>query len=232
MTKGVKARTASSTFFDDAPRVNQLDALFAELYFDASDNWEAGRIDHVPPAWQMAFAAGETGTTSPMTDLLLGMNAHISRDLAYAVAQLLESQPGGPQAPGRTDRADFDRVNEVIDEVSQPMLTGAAARFDPSIGDLDLALSDTALAPLADHLDFSSIDSTQLIALWRTQAFQMAERLAVADTPEARLAVEAEIERNAAAIATLILNADGAMGAGLRGDARADHCAQALADRS
>ncbi|MCC5952543.1 MAG: hypothetical protein JJU45_10665 [Acidimicrobiia bacterium] len=222
-TIGVERRTTEPDFFEDPAVVNQLDALFAILYFDAFDNWEAGRIDEVPPAWQMAFAAAESGSTSAMADLLLGMNAHITRDLPYAVAQLLDAQPEGPAARD-VDRRDFDRVNLVIDEVTGPMLEGSAERFDPAIADVDLALADTPFADLDAASAVDDIDSTELFVLWRAHAFEMAEHLAAARTPEERAEVEAEIERSAVAVATMALNADAVLPVGLRGEERSAHC--------
>lgn len=219
MTKGVQRRVSEPDFFADSTTVSHLDGLFAELYFDAFDNWHAARIEDVPGAWQMAFGAAESGRTSATTDLLLGMNAHISRDLAFAVASILEETPDGGG-----DRRDFDRVNEVIEEVTAPMLEGAADRFDPGLADLDLALEGQDLARFAEELRLSPAESSELIAIWRTQAFDMGQRLADAGNAEERAAAEAEIERNAVAIATVILDADAVLGLGQREPARTRYC--------
>ena len=63
-----------------------LDAWFARYYLDARDTWHAGRRASVSQAWQVAFRASAARSVRGMGDLLLGMNAHISRDLAHVVA--------------------------------------------------------------------------------------------------------------------------------------------------
>jgi hypothetical protein len=211
MTRGVQARVAEPGFFEDPAGLAHLDALFAQLYFDAFDSWEAGRLDHVPGAWQMAFEAAELRRSSAAADLLLGMNAHISRDLAYTVAMVLEAAPGAVEDP-----SDFALVNQVIGEVRLPMLRGAAARFDPTLAELDIEI-DPSLG----------LDAVDLIGRWREEAFELGRRLAEAGDDQERLEVIAEIERNAVAGATIILNADATMGTGLPAEERLAHCEQA-----
>src|SRR5215216_4197800 len=46
-------------FFEDPRFVNHEDAVFARYYFEAYDNWHAGRRDAVPPAWAIAFRAAD-----------------------------------------------------------------------------------------------------------------------------------------------------------------------------
>jgi hypothetical protein len=195
MTREVGRSVATSTFFEDPPVMAQLDAIFARLYFDAIDSWDAGRHDNVPPVWRIAFQAAEEGRTSVAADLFLGMNAHISRDLAYAVAAIISADTGMLD-----DLTDYVRVNEVMAAVQGPMLAGAAAQFDPSLAELD------AVVPAEAGL--TSID---LIGRWRQLAFDSGQRLALAQTPEEAAAVAAEIERNAVASAVMILNADSSL---------------------
>lgn len=195
-TKVMEQRVTTPGFFIDAPVVTQLDALFAQLYFDAFDNWHAGRHDEVPGAWQLAFGAAEQGRTSAAADVFLGMNAHISRDLAYAVAQVVGASSGMLNDP-----TDYNRVNDVLAEVQGPMLAGSAERFDPRLADLpSLIPSDTSL---------SSVD---LIARWRDRSFELGTELALASTVEEQSAIAAEIERTAVAGSVMILNADTALG--------------------
>jgi hypothetical protein len=175
--------------------ISQLDAIFASLYFDAFDNWKAGRPDEVPGAWQIAFQAADEGRTSAAADVFLGMNAHISRDLAYAVARVASAEPGMLEDP-----TDYLLVNEIIADVQGPMLAGAADRFDPRLAGL------TSLLPAE-----AGVSSVELIAQWRDQSLDLGSRLASAESDEERVAVAAEIERNAVAGAVMILNADASL---------------------
>lgn len=211
-TRGVDDHLARDGLFEDPAEIAHLDALFAVLYFDAIDNWQAGRHDQVPPAWQMAFAAADDRRVTAAVDVMLGMNAHISRDLAYAVAR----QRGEDPRPRDHDPTDFFRIDDVIQAVQQPMLEGAAARFDPHLA----TLSETLIPAEA------AIDSAALIGLWREQAYGFGVRLAAADGPDERAAVAAEIERAAVASAVLILNVGVTRDLGLAVDARERYCSE------
>lgn len=192
MTRGVAEEALS---FDDPALISIVDARFAQQYFDAFDNWQAGRHDEVPSAWQMAFATAEREASSAALDLILGMNAHISRDLAYIVASLVSDASGLTEQP-----ADYLRVNTVIAGVKSPMLARAADRFDPN-----LFLLDT------DLMAEGAPDPVTLISDWRAFAFELGRRLATA-SPDERDAVIAEIERTSTAAAAVLIAADGADG--------------------
>jgi hypothetical protein len=212
MTLGVQRRLKTETLFKHPEVLAHLDALFARLYFNAYDNWYAGRRAEVPGAWQAAFAAADGGQLSAGADLLLGMNAHISRDLAFAVASMIEAKPDAG-----VDATDFRSVNRVISEIRTQLLNAAAERFDPSLRDLERELAPT-----------KRFDATALIALWRDQAFTSGRKLAHARGPE-RALVAAEIERNAVAGAVLIVNADRVFRRGLMERPRNEYCARMAA---
>jgi hypothetical protein len=191
MTQAVQRAVATPGFFHRPDGTVHLDALFARLYFDAADNWRAGRLDDVPGAWRIAFGAAESGHTSAAADMLLGMNAHIARDLPYAVALAIEANPALADDP-----TDFTRVNDVIAGVKDPMLHGAGDRYDPALASLD--------QPLPALAGSGSVD---IIGRWRNRSFEQGKRLATAPESE-KAAIAAEIERDAVTSAILILDAD------------------------
>jgi hypothetical protein len=189
MTRGVAAAAPS---FEDPALLSVIDARFAQQYFDAVDNWDAGRVEDVPAAWQLAFATADNGEASAAADLVLGMNAHISRDLAYTVAQVVES---ADDIDGETD--DYLRINDVIGSVSDSVLRGASERFDPNLFLLDEAFAGVR-AP----------DPVELIALWRSRSFDLGLQLGTATTEAEQDAIEAEIESTSAAGASIVVAAD------------------------
>jgi hypothetical protein len=186
-------RAASTgTFFRDTAYVNREDAVFAQAYFDAYDAWHSGNRAATPPAWRIAFAAADSGLVTGLGNLLLGMSAHVNRDLPFVLAEL------GLVAPDGTSRkADHDKVNEFLIEVVEPVLLEAAARFDPTMD--DLVIPGTTLDEAV---------AFQLLALWREQAWHNAELLVAAPTPAARAVVAAEIEAAAALEAKTLLLAN------------------------
>jgi hypothetical protein len=185
-------RTVEGPFFDDTQFVNYEDTLFAHYYFAAYDAWVGGRIEHVPPAWRVAFDAAARHAVSASGDLLLGINAHVQRDLP-----LVLYAAGIVRPDGTSRKPDHDRVNVILNRVADDVLAEIARRFDPTVDDSNLptSLDDAALF--------------QTLAGWREKAWRNAERLAAAPTPEARELVVAEIEADAATEGRAIVAATG-----------------------
>jgi hypothetical protein len=139
--------------FRHRAKIVHFAAWFARYHFQAEDEWTAGRRSAVPGAWQVAFSAAAARSVRGLGDLLLGMNAHITRDLAFTVAEL-ERGPGTPVDP------DFAAFTEVIEAHAGSILAELAARFDPGI---------SAVLPIA-------IDGRRtmaaLIGEWRMEAWR------------------------------------------------------------
>jgi Family of unknown function (DUF5995) len=180
-------RTIDTPFFDDTPFVNYEDTLFAHYYFAAFDAWRTGQVADVPPAWRVAFDAAANRAVTAMGDLLLGINGHVQRDLPLVLYSI------GLVAPdGSSRKPDHDRVDIILNRVTDDILAEIARRFDPTIDDTNLptSLDDTTLF--------------QVIAGWREKAWRNAEALADAPTPAARELVVAQIETDAATEARTI----------------------------
>jgi uncharacterized protein DUF5995 len=163
-------------FFDDFDYVVWEDVLFAAYYFRAFDAYVEGRPG-VPEAWRIAFDSAARGDLNAAQDVLVGMNAHIQRDLPYVLAELGLARPDGS-----THKPDHDRVNEILATVVDPVQRELAARYDPF-----MSLSDLP-APVDE------LGALEVLKAWREGAWRNAERL-LADPN--RAAVEASIEINA-----------------------------------
>jgi hypothetical protein len=174
-------------FFDDTPFVNHEDAVFARYYFDAYDDWAAGRRREVPQAWRIAFDSAAGHEVSGVGNLFLGMSAHVNRDLPYVLADIGLTYPDGSSR-----KADHDKVNQFLNAVLDPLLAEEAARFDPTADDLH------------DPLLLGYTTAFQLLAAWRETAWRNAERLVSAPTPAARALVAQSIEDYAAGVASAI----------------------------
>jgi hypothetical protein len=181
-------RTIDGPFFDDTPFVNYEDTLFAHYYFAAYDAWAAGRIAEVPPAWRVAFNAAKARSVQGMGDLLLGINAHVQRDLPIVLYSIGLTRPDGTSR-----KPDHDRVNVILNRVMDDIVAELARRYDPTIDDADLPTT----------LDAATL--FQLLAGWREKAWRNAELIAAAPTPAARELVVAAIEQDAALEAQLIV---------------------------
>jgi hypothetical protein len=208
VTQAVRRGERSPGAYADAAYLARLDAGFARLYFDAFDAWHRGRRAHVPDAWQVAFELADRGRVTGVGDLLLGMNAHISRDLPFAVAGL-GFQPGRRSA----QQESFSQVNGVLERVARPMLRETARRFDPTIATFALPV-----------LGASEGNLGILLGGWRATALRDAERLLDAPTAERRAAVARSIERTAAARAGVIAAATSRASFSKAGRARDAYC--------
>jgi len=174
-------------YYQDVPFANHQDAVFAKYYIEAFRNWQAGNRSAVPQAWLIAFDAATSKKMSGSGDLLLGMNAHINRDLPFVLASV------GLVAPdGSSRKPDFDHVEEWLNSASEPMNAESATRFDPAMDDAN------------DPLGLGYWSVFQIVSGWRENAWRNAEALVSAPTPEARALVAAKIESDANATAQSI----------------------------
>jgi hypothetical protein len=175
-------------YYEDVPFANHQDAVFARYYTDAFWNWKNGNRSAVPQAWLYAFDAARDKRTTANGDLLLGMSAHINRDLPYVIAAV------GTVAPdGSSRKLDFDKVEEWLYAATAPMLAEAAQRYDQTLDDA------------SDPYGLANAVLFQMVSGWRENAWRNAEALLAASTPAARALVEARIENDANTIAQGLL---------------------------
>ena len=210
-------RTAATTdgFFDDPSFVNHEDAVFADFYLDAIDRWRKGQVDAVPPAWRIAFRAADRNEMQGLGDILLGMNAHVRRDLPFVLAAI------GLTAPdGSSRKPDHDQVNVFLDRVYPTIVEETAKRHDPTIrwGDVPGVSIDNQLA-------------MQIIEAWREEAWRNAERLTNATSDAERTDIANQIEASAAATALTIRDLFRYDGVVFDSSGRDSYCADWLATR-
>ena len=76
----------------------------------------------------MAFRTADRKWASAAGNLLLGMSAHVNRDLPFALYAV------GLVAPdGSSRKPDHDAVNQILDMVITPLLDEIAAKYDPTV---------------------------------------------------------------------------------------------------
>jgi hypothetical protein len=177
-------------FFNDTPWVNHEDAVFAKYYFSAFDNYASGNMAAVPQAWQIAFSAARSEQVSGTGNLLLGMSAHVNRDLPYVLAAISITYPDGT-----TRKPDHDQVNAFLNDELVALLAEDGQRFDPGIN------PNVMWTPYG--LGYAGLFQT--LVVWREQAWRNAELLTDAPDAAARALVSQQIEATAAAEAQLIV---------------------------
>lgn len=131
LTTAAVQRGIETGLFDDGSRMERLDVVFAQRYFEAFDAWQLG--EPVTRAWEAAFRAAQSQQYTVLQHIVLGMNAHINLDLGIAAAQV---------APGndiKSLRADFYRINDIIAGLVDSVQDRLADVF-PAFGLLDRAM--------------------------------------------------------------------------------------------
>jgi len=84
---------AQPAFFSDPAWLNHYDATFSDMYFSAWNSWQ--RTGTAPPAWAIAFQTADRKGASAAGNLLLGMSAHVNRDLPFALYAIGLVAPDG-----------------------------------------------------------------------------------------------------------------------------------------
>ena len=186
-------------FFDTPGYVGHVGGVFAQYYFDAYDDWASGTGTN--QAWQIALDAAKNKQVTGLGNLMLGMSAHINRDLPYVLESIGLNKPDGSSR-----KPDHDKVNEVLYTAYLPAMVEAQRRFDPSVS------GDEQTAAFA----------MQAVIGWREEAWRWAERLAMAANAADRALVEQQIEARAAAEAHSLK----ASFASSDSSARDAHCAE------
>lgn len=104
--------------FEDGPRMEKLDVIFALRYIDAWKAWISGQP--LTQSWQVVFDASRNGGTVILQQMLLGINAHINLDLGIATSETVGNQ-------GSIEKMlhDFDTINAIlaslVDEVQNDL---------------------------------------------------------------------------------------------------------------
>jgi hypothetical protein len=173
-------------FYEDSDWLTYQDALFADYYFRALETREAGQP--VPEAWRIAFDTAETGDANAAQDMLLGINAHVQRDMPFVLAEVGLRKPDGSSR-----KRDHDVGNQPLARSYEPIVQEIARRYDPIV-----STSNSSWHPADD------LAGLHLVAEWREAVWRNAERLVEAKTAQERAAIAQQIEDNAAAWALSI----------------------------
>ena len=174
-------------FFDDNNFLIHEDSVFSDFYYRMLREDRLGQP--VPGAWRVALDAAKSGDANAAQDMLLGINAHVQRDMPYVVAAV------GTQYPdGRTRKHDHDVVNEVLNRAYEAIVADVARRYDPIV-----ATTNSNQTP-ADNLG-----GLELVKVWRENVWRNAEALLNSKTPDERAQVEQRIEANAEGTARSIV---------------------------
>lgn len=114
--------------FEDGPRMEKLDVIFALRFIDAWDDYSNNKT--TTASWKLAFDCGSRKDLYHMQNVFLGMNAHINLDLGIAAAAT---------SPGESLdllRDDFLEINLLLSEMTE-VVQAKLARLSPLMAWLD-----------------------------------------------------------------------------------------------
>ena len=123
--------------FLDVVWVESLLVAFANLYIDTVEPRE--EIYYSSRTWESAHRCAELKDGTVFEDLLLGVNAHINVDLAFAVYLTLKSDSRGTLDPLLLARRkfDYDQVNRILFDCIDLVEDEVSDKFGGVIGFLD-----------------------------------------------------------------------------------------------
>ncbi|MBO3698609.1 DUF5995 family protein [Roseivirga sp. E12] len=162
VTKAIKVAIENKEF-EDNPRMERLDVVFANRYLEAYTQFKEGQEPSA--CWAVSFNQEDRFWPIVLQHLLLGINAHINLDLGIAAAEI---------AGDNIDslKADFYKINDILSS----MVDGVQSDIDkvsPVIGVMD---------KIAGRLDERLVDFS--IQLARDGAWDFACSYAIADVNE------------------------------------------------
>ena len=106
-------------FFDDGPRMEKLDVVFAKRYIDAYYAWK--QKEPITQSWEKTFLLSKNPRILVLQHLLLGMNAHINLDLGIAAAEISTKENI------QDLKNDFDKINQILASLVDEVQYGLSA---------------------------------------------------------------------------------------------------------
>ena len=169
-TEGMRDANRADEFSDPAFWDRAVIPTFANYYLDAYAAWKRGHLHDVDPAWRIAFRANPEKLNCTQL-IYLGINAHINNDLAFMIEEM----------GARYTYPDHKHVDDVLAFRTRPTVYPEIQR------DLCPGLFTEVIPATADRDIFA----------WRQLAWDNAQRLLSAPTPEAHDAIAKEIRQHA-----------------------------------
>ena len=182
--------------YADAAFMKILGVEFAKLYIRALNDWTRGAP--VPAAWKQLFVLEHDGQRhTDFEGALLGVNAHINRDLTYAL--LYAAYRARKTQDWRCRRNDYGLVNDVFIEELDPIVNGLIESLANKPWKFMWKFVDACLGGLDEKMMF------QAIVQFRSRAWKRAEDFWAA-APAFKPPATFERSRFSACVASMVLH--------------------------
>ncbi|GJM31829.1 MAG: hypothetical protein DHS20C18_08300 [Saprospiraceae bacterium] len=106
-------------FFENGPRMEQLDVVFANRYIAAYAAYQNNEV--VTDSWKKAFKLKSNYWPIVLQHLLMGMNAHINLDLGIAAAEISRNNNIDDL------ETDFKKINDILSSLVNEIQNDLAA---------------------------------------------------------------------------------------------------------
>jgi len=116
VTTRVKEGIAAGEF-QNGPRMEQLDVIFANRYIAAHGQWK--NKQKASASWELAFNALDKPQILVLQHLMTGMNAHINLDLGVAVVELVNKLG----QPLQDIHNDFNSINTILSALTYQVVS-------------------------------------------------------------------------------------------------------------
>ncbi|CAF3407711.1 unnamed protein product [Rotaria sp. Silwood2] len=126
MTRRIRAKISTGTYFELTEWMKQYTAHFGNFYRNALMNLALGEIHNIPRSWLLAFKHAYKGDMTFYINFALGMSAHIGRDLGITLSEL---DPLGMNATAK--KSDSQKVNNIIHNCSLELITALTDFYAP-----------------------------------------------------------------------------------------------------
>lgn len=151
VTRAVATESVTATF-EDAPFISRLDVVFADLYFAAVDDLDAGRKP--ARAWAPLFEARAKPRIAPLQFAIAGMNAHINHDLVLALVTTTKELGHTLDRDTPQHRA-YTMVDGILqrvqDEIKERFTTGIIKDIDKAGGRVDDMIASWSVSAARDN---------------------------------------------------------------------------------
>lgn len=139
VTEAVDEAVRAGGEYADPRFCRWLDVVFANSFFRALRD-ATQRRPGVPKAWEPLIEARSRPGVVPIQFALAGMNAHINRDLPFALVETWAALDLEPRR-GSDQHGDFTRLNGLLEEtedrVKAELVTGSLGHVERSLGRVD-----------------------------------------------------------------------------------------------
>jgi hypothetical protein len=111
ITEDVVKEWKAGELFRCGQFILELDLTFAQRYLDALDAWLHGR--ETPACWRILFER-RLDDRAEWRFAVVGVNAHVNFDLAFALLDVWEDHPDDPLSAEDEQRDDYQAINTIF----------------------------------------------------------------------------------------------------------------------